>query len=82
MLVKCFDNNKVKSPCNWVIYPLTQPQVANNNKKNGHSNDLKTLLHLAKSTTTSTLETISFEENCFKAQTSKSQIVYFLSSIK
>ena len=36
LLVKCHDNKKIKSPYNWVISPLTQPQVANQqkNKKN------------------------------------------------
>ena len=29
LLVKCYDSKKVKSPYKWVIYPLTQPQVAN-----------------------------------------------------
>ena len=29
VLVKCYDNKMVKSPYNWVIYPLTQPQMAN-----------------------------------------------------
>ena len=33
LLVKCYDNNKVKSPYNWVISSLTQPQVANQQKK-------------------------------------------------
>ena len=28
LLVKCYDNKKVKSPYNWVISPLTQLQVA------------------------------------------------------
>ena len=32
LLVKCYDNKKVKSPYNWVISPLTQPQVANQQK--------------------------------------------------
>ena len=31
-LVKCYDNKKVKSPYNWVISPLTQPQTANQEK--------------------------------------------------
>ena len=30
--VKCYDNKKVKSPYNWIIYPLTKPQVANHQK--------------------------------------------------
>ena len=29
LLVKFYDNKKVKSPYNWVISLLTQPQVAN-----------------------------------------------------
>ena len=29
LLVKCYDNKMVKSPLTWVIYPLTQPQVEN-----------------------------------------------------
>ena len=33
LLVKRCDNKKVKSPYNWVISPLTQPQVANQQKK-------------------------------------------------
>ena len=33
LLVKYYDNKKVKSPHNWVISPLTQPQVANQQKK-------------------------------------------------
>ena len=33
VLVKCLDNKKVKPPYNWVIFPLTQPQVANQRKK-------------------------------------------------
>ena len=32
-LVKCYDNNKVKSPHNWVNSPLTQPLVTNQQKK-------------------------------------------------
>ena len=32
LLVKCYGNRKVKSPHNWVIYPLTQPQMANQQK--------------------------------------------------
>ena len=28
-LNKCNDNKMVKSPLTWVIYPLTLPQVAN-----------------------------------------------------
>ena len=36
LLVKCYDNKKVESPYNWVISPLTQPQVANQqNRKKG-----------------------------------------------
>ena len=38
LLVRCYDNKKVKSPYNWVIYPLTQPQVANQQKKYRPSN--------------------------------------------
>ena len=33
MLVKCYDNKMVQSPFNWVIYPLTQPKVTNQQKK-------------------------------------------------
>ena len=33
LLVKCYDNKKVKSPYNGVISPLTQPQVANQQEK-------------------------------------------------
>ena len=33
LLVKCYDNKKIKSPYNWVISPLTQPEVANQQKK-------------------------------------------------
>ena len=29
LLLKCYDNKKVKSPHNWVISPLNQPEVAN-----------------------------------------------------
>ena len=29
LLVKCYDKKMVKSPYNCVIFPLTQPQVAN-----------------------------------------------------
>ena len=32
VLVKCYDNKKVKSPYNCVIFPLTQLQVANQQK--------------------------------------------------
>ena len=32
-LVKCYDNKMVKSPLTWVIYLLTQPQVANQQKE-------------------------------------------------
>ena len=32
LLVKYYDNKKVKSPYNWVISPLTQPEVANHKK--------------------------------------------------
>ena len=32
LLVKCYDNIKAKSPYNWVISLLTQPQVANKKK--------------------------------------------------
>ena len=31
-LVKCYDNKKVKPPYNWVISPLTHPEVANQQK--------------------------------------------------
>ena len=34
LLVKCYDNKNVKSPYNWVISHLTQPQVANQRKSN------------------------------------------------
>ena len=30
--VKCYDNKMVKSPYNWVIFPLTQPLVAKKTK--------------------------------------------------
>ena len=33
VLVKSYDNKKAKSPFSWVILPLTQPQVANQQKK-------------------------------------------------
>ena len=33
LLVKCNNNKKIKSPNNWVISPLTQSQVANQQKK-------------------------------------------------
>ena len=33
LLVMCFDNEMVKSPYNCVIFPLTQPQGANQQKK-------------------------------------------------
>ena len=33
LLVKCYDNKNVKSPYNWVISHLTQPQVANKQTK-------------------------------------------------
>ena len=33
LLVKCYDKKWFMSPYNWVIYPLTQPQVANQQKK-------------------------------------------------
>ena len=33
MLVKLFDNKMVKTPYNYVIFPLTQPQEANQKKK-------------------------------------------------
>ena len=33
LLVKCYDKKWFLSPYNWVIYPLTQPQVANQQKK-------------------------------------------------
>ena len=39
VLIKCYDNKMVKSPYNCVIYPLTQPQVGNQQKMN-------TLYHL------------------------------------
>ena len=32
LLVKCYDNKKVKSSYNWVISPLAQPQVTNQQK--------------------------------------------------
>ena len=39
LLVKCYDIKMVKSPYNCVIFPLTQPQVANQQqKKIGHRN--------------------------------------------
>ena len=41
LLVKCYDNKKVKSPYNWVISPLTQSQVANKQtNKNCNLNQL------------------------------------------
>ena len=36
LLVKCCDNKKVKSPYNWVIFLLTQPQVANQQQQQQH----------------------------------------------
>ena len=33
LLVKCYDKKRFMSLYNWVIYPLTQPQVANQQKK-------------------------------------------------
>ena len=37
LMVKCYDKKMVKSPFNWVIFPLTQLQVANQQQqqKNG-----------------------------------------------
>ena len=32
LLAKCYDKKWFISPYNWVIYPLTQPQVANQKK--------------------------------------------------
>ena len=29
LLVKCYENKKVKLPSNWVIFPWTHPEVAN-----------------------------------------------------
>ena len=43
LLVKCYDNKMVKSPITWVIYPLTQLQLANQ-KKNETCHIYKTLL--------------------------------------
>ena len=53
MLLKCYDNKMVKSPYNCFIYPLNQPQVANQQKKEKKkkcdlfikSHPLKTLSH-------------------------------------
>ena len=39
VLVKCQDNKMVKSPYNCVILPLTQPQVANQQKKMMNNRD-------------------------------------------
>ena len=36
LLVKCYNNKKVLSPYNWVISPLTQPEVANQQQKKDH----------------------------------------------
>ena len=36
LLVKCYDKKWFMSPYNWVIYPLTQPQVANQQKKKNY----------------------------------------------
>ena len=36
MLIKWYDNKMVKSPFNCAIFPLTQPQVANQKKKSGN----------------------------------------------
>ena len=33
LLVKSYDNKKVRSPYNWFISPLTQPEVANQLQK-------------------------------------------------
>ena len=33
LLVKCYDNKMVKSSYNYVVYPLIQPQVANQQNK-------------------------------------------------
>ena len=33
LLVKCYDIKMIKLPLIWVIYPLTQPQVVNQQKK-------------------------------------------------
>ena len=33
LLAKCYDKKQFMSPYNWVIYPLTQPQVANQQQK-------------------------------------------------
>ena len=43
LLGKCYDNKKFKLPYNWVISPLTQPQVANQQKK------IKTIMFMNKS---------------------------------
>ena len=41
LLVKCYDKKMVKSPFNCVIFPLTQPQVANQ-QKNANTSDCST----------------------------------------
>ena len=33
LLLKCYDNKMAKSPFNWFILPLNQPEVANQQKK-------------------------------------------------
>ena len=33
LLIKCYDKKWFMSPYNWVINPLTQPQVANQQQK-------------------------------------------------
>ena len=47
VLVECYDNEMVKSPYNCVIYLLTQPQVANQQKKTlsklGYNNIYETI---------------------------------------
>ena len=43
LLLKCFDNEMVKSPYNYVIFPLTQPQMANQQKKNNLYKSVKNL---------------------------------------
>ena len=37
-MVKCYDKKWFKSPYNWVISPLTQPQVVNQQKKEKKGN--------------------------------------------
>ena len=49
-MVKCYDNKMIKSPYNFVIFLLTQPQVANQQQQQKMFNGIKSFVLSCKTT--------------------------------